>query len=148
MPKGAAAVPRPRAAEIAFGLVLTAAACVLVFGLMVPFQIGPALDRSRSEAASNGVALEALQQQLTIVAIVVVAVAVVLAALLVLFAFRFRAGRRSARGWLVALTVVLVLTLYVPALLAALLVLIADVLAFLRPVSEWLRAAERARIRA
>jgi hypothetical protein len=148
MPQGAAATPRPRAADIAFGLVLTAAACILVFGLMVPFQVGPALDRSRAEAEAHHVPLAALQQQLVVVAIVVVAVAVVLAGLLVLFAFRFRAGRRSARGWLVALTVVLVLTLYAPALLAAVLVLVADVLVFLRPVSEWLRAAERARIRA
>ena len=147
MPQSTGVAPRPRAADIAFGLALTAAACILVFGLMVPFQIGPALERSRSEAAANDVSLDVLRQQLVVVAVVVVSVAVVLAGLLVLFAFRFRSGRRSARVWLVVLTFVLVLTLYVPALLAAALMVVVDVLVFLRPVSEWLRAAERARIR-
>jgi chromate transport protein ChrA len=143
-----AATTRPRAAEIAFGLALTVAACVVVFAAMLPFQVGSTVDRQRQAEAAKQVSSASLEQTLTVIAVTAVVIAVVYAALLVLFALRFRQGRRRARIGFIVLTVLALAPFNGQALLVCALLIVVDVLAFLRPVSEWLRSTELTRARA
>jgi hypothetical protein len=69
----------------------------------------------------------------------------VYAALLVFFALRFRQGRRRARIGFIVLTVLALAPFNGQALLVCALLIVVDVLAFLRPVTEWLRSAELTR---
>ena len=132
---------RPRIADVAIGLVLAAAAATIAFGSMIPFQIGPTVERERRLAANQDLPVEQLQQSLAVVAVVAVVVAVLYAALLAFFAWRLRHGRRRARIAILVLTVVAVLPLNGQALLVAAVLVVADVLLFRRPVSEWLTDA-------
>lgn len=145
-PRGIAAA-RPRSADIAFGLALTAAACAVVFGALVPLQISGTVDRERQAAAAKRLSAASLEQTLTIIAIAAVVIAVVYAAVLVLLAMRFRQGRRRARIGFIVLAVLALAPLNVPALLVCALVVAATVLAYRRPVSEWLRSTELLRAR-
>jgi hypothetical protein len=140
-------VGRPRAADIAFGLVLTAALCVLVFAAMVPFQVSSTVDSERQAAAAKKLSSATLEQTLTTVAVIAVVIALLYAALLVLFAFRLRQGRRRARIVLAVLTVLALAPLNVPGLLVCVVLIVADVFAFQRPVSQWLRTTELTRAR-
>jgi hypothetical protein len=136
---------RPRAADVAFGLVLGAAAAVLILAATIPMQISPTVDSSRAAASAQHLSVAALQHELVVVSVFLVAVGAVLAGLLVLFAFRFRGGHRRARIGVIVITLVLVASLDVPLILTAVVLVVADVLMFVQPVATWLRAVAPAR---
>lgn len=138
---------RPRAVDVAFGLALAAAACAVVFAAMVPFQVASTVDRERQAAAARKLSTASLEQTLTVVAVAAVAIAVLFAVLVALSAFRMRQGRRRARTVLVVLTVLAVVPFNGQALLVCAVLIAADVFAFRRPASEWLRSTELARAR-
>jgi heme/copper-type cytochrome/quinol oxidase subunit 2 len=133
-------IRRPRMADVAFGLTLAVAAAVLVIAGLVPAQIAPTIDRSRSAANAQQVDVPALQHGLVLLSVVLIVVGVVVAGLLVLFAFRVRGGHRRARIGVVVITVLLIASLDVQLIVAAVVLAVADVLMFLPPVAEWLRA--------
>ena len=139
---------RPRAIDIASGLALAAAACAVVFAAMVPFQISSTVDRERQAAAARKLSAASLEQTLTVVAVAAVAIAVLFAVLVALSAFRLRQGRRRARTVLVVLTVLALVPFNGQALLVCAVLIAADVFAFRRPASDWLRSTELARARA
>jgi len=141
------AAARPRAVDIAFGLALAAAACAVVFAAMVPFQVSSTVAREQQAAAARKLSTASLEQTLTLVAVVAVAIAVLFAVLVALSAFRMRQGRRRARTVLVVLTVLAVVPFNGQALLVCAVLVVADVFAFRRPASEWLRTTELARAR-
>jgi chromate transport protein ChrA len=76
-----------------------------------------------------------------------VAIAVLFAVLVVLTAFRLRRGRRRARIALVVLTALAFVPFNGQALLVCAVLIAADVFAFRRPASDWLRSSEPARAR-
>jgi hypothetical protein len=133
-------VARPRLADVAFGLTLAVAAAVLVIAALVPTQIGPTIERSRSAANAQQVDIAALQHGLVLLSVVLIVVGVVVAGLLVLFAFRVHGGHRRWRAGIIVITVLLIASLDVQLIVAAVVLAVADVLMFLPPVSGWLRA--------
>jgi hypothetical protein len=139
---------RPRSVDVSFRLMLVAGVCVLGFAAMLPFQLGSSVDRGRREAAAKQLSAASLEDTLRALVIAAVVIAVVYAALLAWTAYRFRAGRRRARVAMIVLTVVALAPFNAQALLVAVVLVVADVLAFRKPVSEWLRGAELRRARA
>jgi hypothetical protein len=148
MPK-ASEVPgaRPRIADVAFGLMIVAAACVLAFAAALPLQLDATVDRERRAAAARQLSAGSLEETLLGVVIVAAAIALLYTAALVWTAFRFRSGHRRARIAMIVLTVLALAPFNVQAVIVAVLLAVADVLAFRRPVSDWLRTAEIARAR-
>lgn len=142
------ALTRPRIADVPFGLMLVAAVCVLVFAAMLPFQIGSTLDAERREAAAKKLSSASFEETLRNFVIAAVIVAVLYTAVLIWTALRFRAGRQQARIVMILLTVLALAPFNLQGLLVAGLLVVADVLAFRRPVSEWLRSTELLRARA
>lgn len=140
MDEGSTAITRPRSADVAFWLTLAAAAAVLVLSALVPTQIGPTIEQSRSDAVANGVSVPALQHGLLLLSITFIAIGVIVAGLLVLFAFRVHGGHRRARIGIVVITVLLIATLDLQLILAAVVLAVADVLMFLPPTASWLRS--------
>jgi hypothetical protein len=139
---------RPRNADGPFGLMLVAAAAVLVFAAMLPLQLSSTVDSERRAAAAKQLSSASLEDTLRTLVIAAIVVAVLYAAALVWTAFRFRAGRRRARIVMIVLTVLALAPFNVQGVLVAVVLVVADVLAFRRPVSEWLRGAELTRARA
>jgi hypothetical protein len=139
---------RPRIADVPFGLMLAAAVAVLVFAAMLPLQLASTVDTERRAAAAKQLSSASFEDTLRSLVIAAVVVAVLYAAALVWTAFRFRAGRRRARIVMIVLTVLALAPFNVQGVLVAVVLVVADVLAFRRPVSEWLRSAEVTRARA
>lgn len=140
MQQATGAAARPRAADVAFALMLAAAASVLIQAVAVPLQIGPTVAGAKEEAAAQHLSVAALQHELVVVSIVLVAAGVVVAGLIALCAFRLRSGHRAARVGAIALALVLIASLDVPLILTALVLAAAIVMTFLRPVAAWLKA--------
>jgi hypothetical protein len=140
-----AVADRPRLVDAAFGLVVTAGVCVLAFAVLILFQVNPTVDREQQAAAARRVSAASLEQTLLVVALIALAIAVVYVALLVWMGLRLRAGHRRARVWLLLLTVLAVVPLNLQGLLVAVVLAVAEVLAFRRPVTEWLQRVERER---
>jgi len=139
---------RPRIADVPFGLMLVAAACVVGFAAMLPFQLGSTVDRERRTAAAQQFSSAAFEDTLRNFVITALIIALLYVAVLVWTAFRFRAGSRRARIVMVVLTVLAFAPFNVQGVLVGIVLIVADVFAFRKPVSEWLRAAEVRRLRA
>jgi hypothetical protein len=141
---------RPRVAEAAFAIVCVAALVSLAFAVVLPFQIQHVIDAERSAKERGTTTIAELQQQLTIGVIIACAIAVLFAAALLWFGFRFRAGRRRGRFWIVVLTAIalapVLLTQYT--LLTVAILVVADALMFLPSVTRWIDAVEKAANRA
>ena len=138
-------VGRPRIVDAAFAFVLAASACVLVFALMLPFQIDATVRRQLDAAAAQGVSEAQLHRALSEFVITEVIVAALFVGLLVWTAFRLRAGRRRFRVLLIVLAVLSLLPANPQALLVAGLLVVGVVLVFRKPSSQWMAARDAAR---
>lgn len=138
-------VARPGIVDAAFAFVLTAAACVLVLALMLPFQIDATVRRQLDAAAAQGVSEAQLHSSLSEFVVTEVVVAALFVGLLVWTAFRLRAGRRPFRVLLIVLAVLSLLPANPQALLVAGLLVVAIVLVFRKPASGWMTTQDAAR---
>ena len=128
---------RPLAAQVAFGLVMAAAAASALLGLSPLLQIGTNV--AAAQRRDPGAPHEAVASAVIGITAALVAVAVVFAVALLVFGLRFRGGRPRARIVLVVLSVLSLAPLSASALLVTAVLVVADVLMFRPSVTAWLR---------
>ena len=130
----AVATPAPRAVQMAFWTFVAAAALNAVLGLLLLTQVDAAR-RTLASAQPGGLPPSAVG----IVIAVIAAISLIYAAAIVLLALRLRAGAGWARTALFIVSLLSLIAIAGSGLGVVALLVIANVLAFRRPVSLWLR---------